>query len=673
MENSINSNVATSWDRPDHFCNLIYSMSPWKKIIDSNAHYCKQRNGKLLHDEGVQIYRAVILDFGVESDDDYVLQYRGEGLISIGRYSDAQAICKKIDMSALNRGTEEFLIPKGQGSLCLWYEGVAGALLEAKLIKKSDLIATHILWSHKYIEYLKSLDIKIIRTMNFQRTNFDCSGTFQENESSIEDISFSEGVPHDALCILSKQTQLELHICIPTRFDEKAAKQLGDLYSRIYPSNTKLHIEYSNENWNHGAAFKSNNSWSKVSRNKMIKCSVTTSGEVYIKGHGMSSGDKVLCFSTYEQSLRINSDADFLTWEINTGTELVVEVISEGFIKLSRNGMVVLPFKQNEIYLVQDYELKVEHEIKKASDIISSFCNGLEGSGVETNRIYSTQNANPSISYPKIAEYRDKFDSIAVAPYFDTSILQAQALTSKGATDDIIQFSMSVFSSKRDSNNGSPIKICALITAEKTLSDEICAADIISGDVRGRLVHRNISAKDASIVFFKIFSYELSNVDKNYQIYICTDEENSCVLRYEYNSYTANIGTVENITESFKQRFLRERKQIKSVLSTFKQHKINADESGLDLMMYEGGFHNFYSMPCDVTRYMSKYYESPYCEMALWNYRDSIEHIGASIFSFYKEGSTIKTSCKDISLFGLSNFSGENHNKDARYRFYSGT
>ena len=78
-------------------------------------------------------------------------------------------------------------------------------------------------------------------------------------------------------------------------------------------------------------------------------------------------------------------------------------------------------------------------------------------------------------------------------------------------------------------------------------------------------------------------------------------------------------------------------------------------------------------MPCKVSDYMDKYYKSEYCEMTLWHYYDAIESAGAAIFSFYKEGSLIRNECGDISIFGLSNFSGGNHNKDARYRFYSGT
>ena len=627
MKIGINSNWSVSWDKPQHFTNLISGMGNWVEVVDEFTLPVSQHNGQFIgRPEG--IVRAVVMDHGFNEDSYLKLVFLGKGTISIGSYSEPHKYAVLHEPGDIN-----FHIPKGAGACCIWFSGdnIESIMLTHDNNRDSGV------WNPSYIDYLKSLNLDIFRTMNLQQINKSIAVDYTDLATA-SSISFETGVPHIHLCELAKILDIELHIHIPTRFSPQAVADLAQLYKDNYPKHLKLHVEYSNESWNYGPDFKGNSQWARYINHTKIQVSISKNAEIT-----SSTQIRDGVYSAFP-------DKSFTScWMLNTGTQVVVE-----------NNKIYFGGKPIEIddattLLIVDNNQSVNDgdEMLHAGKLLDIF-NGT----CPIDKIYATQNAAPQLAPYKYGCCKQKptFNTLLTAPYYDTSILAIRVQKIKE------QLKVSVYSS----NN-----------------EDIFAVVSQTPDIYYKYTPKNvrISAENSSDPLtcpgkksHKWQHLTTAEVIPNqgiYYLFATTAGDNAPLVKYTYDTDNLPDGDFDiTIFEDHNDRLAREKIEIDKTFVDFKENAMIARNAGMFIGTYEGGPHNMHPFPDSVLCRLQDYYNSTAAEESIIYWMDQVKGAYADRCLFYKEMSSITTKESTASIFGLC-ADPTNPFIDGRYRAFS--
>ena len=606
MLKTINSNWLSSWDIPNHFANLVKSASKWThdKII------VKQSNGYIDNIISGEYYQCVVLDTGVEKSGNYILEFDGIGIISLGGYSNRDKWANE-----MTSGVQEITLDGDDGgALCIWFKGTSIKTLSLRLVGNNGV------WDNDYIEYIKGTNSDIFRSMNLQNTNHDKSDNFNQR-TKISDITYFNGVPHEHLCELVDILQLDLFICIPTRYSFNDVKLLANLYTEYLPDNATLYVEYSNELWNNGSWYMDNNQYAALVSHKAQPFTLTQGVVTTNASHGLITGDMIHVFVDYKQSINLEG----IDWRLTKGIPLVVTV----------TGINTLTFVDDITIYNSDITGFIKRELdttKRLSNRITHSCNIINtfNEHHSCNRVYSTQNATAGLSeyeyYTTTNKKLIQFDTLCIAPYIKTSVLVAKLYY-----------------------DGFNIKIDAYTNQHTTIH-------LVIRDSSHRVVV-DVKQPSKPLSINTLFVTTVVNLEDIYFIDI-QDSSTKIDAKFNLNS----IGDFV-ISESFESRERRDIESVSEILIELPKHLSNANYLGANLATYEGGFDNYYPYaPVYVTDYINEYYRSDSVLRVLTKLTKLLELGGSKSFSFYKECSK--------SIFALTT-NINNKLTDSRYRFWA--
>ncbi len=620
MRKGINSNWVSGWDNPQYFVNLARYMQEWTNF-DTSVISTNQHKGKLTTNSSTANYRSLFSHpTQTRPAGNYTIRWTGTGQIGIGLNNPPTELPYT--------GTKNITVNLTSFTgMFVWFKGTNLDSLEIILPGMVAQYDGGNEWHPDYLTFLNSLNVQMIRSMNFTQSSLFVGRNFADLTKK-SDVSFIEHMPVEVLCDLAERTGIDLWYDGPARGTDACFNSLAQEFATHLHANTILYLEaIGNEVWNTAASWNGNTNWIAslgAQRYNVTASSITNN--ITLNNHGLTTGDKIRLW--LREDYGWNAPEKVQPWQGNSGNDMVVTVVNTNEFKVTgkwSNQLLVFNVDYSKFIISKEsdvtYLLDANYAIR-SNQVWDIFKNHLPANRMKF--VLASQYGAPSRAGNRLNALPNlnTVDYVAGAPYYWVALWSVKLEVS--GTQIIPKLYCTEF------NASISVGIYAS-SANPTLQDVI--------DGTGNPVkHQNFTYPRAQKTYTSMTTMTGLTASAAYTCHAVLIDSYGMANKLEINfSQVTGTYTVVNTEDDLANR---EWVEISGKMrSNYAAHSLQ----GVEITGYEGGPHYSHNMPDSIITWLyDTYWKSAIAEKVYGDFLTIIAGLGFKDLNIYKDLSTTR-------------------------------
>jgi hypothetical protein len=682
MQVGVNTNYAVYTSGVTPFANVMWNAEYWQDTNDGYNYWTNQDQHNVSGNTAPHFLAAVIAEtteklpagtYTVRNPDGCPIAF-GDRTGVGGNMNIATSVSSA---GVLTTATSFTFTLSASSGLDIWTNGNITNTAGTRLGAIQVILPSHVTswdagdyFNSAWVSYQQGLGTQAIRTMDWLGTNTNLFDSWSEmptlTKTGIK--GFGVRYPLDIAIAAANRLRVPLWLNVPVRATDSWVSSAASLIASTY-TQPHLYVEYANEVWNTGLpSFSAQTNWARLL--PFTKITATCSGTTFTKtAHGLSNSQEIRPFF-HKSGLTASGERYGLgTYWLGMGAATYAKVLTANTFEIWSDSALVSERADAGTYATQLLYVDPA-EVGKSSDLSANYGArakqiwdildaALGSSRVKT--VIGVQNGDSSSATARmsVTGVGARTDHITSAPYY-------YGITMAGAVDR----ATTQFTPKLWSTAGQPAGDSATVSvafrvyaAGSTPRNDEVKAGTGTGYVGGSTftqTYGGASYTSGSAVT------GLSD-GTSYKCYFCATDQNSNDWIWSQTiAATASADTVD-MFDTFANMKLRTMLDIDGAITsgsntytslTNVRVAAQAINSACELVCYEGGNHQSYSRPTNVTTWWETFVKSAEHAEIVRHYLYTASAAGAKLFMWYY----------DIGASGPWTLSTDNYNTtDLRY------